>query len=301
MPTVDYYAIYTPKNKLFIQCDPINEVHTTGSISTTHETVMHGTQFGSRPNIRGQIGSHSVCTGYTVSIRYDGPVNIGDRLVRTQRIPNYFDNAQVHAETEAATGISREGACGVLYSTTALQTFALLSLITCTWPIYRWCYRLPKIRAREAQYLAEFDKIASNHMARDIAGLLKEADESLMARIDEMARQEALYRGRDSAGGSSSGSAGMITVSAEQLAQLMATAAAQFQNLQPANMPVVVTSTAAEQRGSQTTTPVITPQYQQSTKQAAAIELAERPATNEEIAIPGRPAIPGGKAKKAVP
>lgn len=175
------WTYYKAKNNIFVSWDQNTEVHTSGTISTTNT-------YG----VSGSVSSYSVVRDYTITVKYEGPVNIGDRIIRKKNIPNYWGLASVYKEADEQTGInSKEVGCTGAYSTFCADLTHALSYFLCL-----CCCVAPavnsRIEDRKKTHNDAVNQIAEERMAKDIANIMKEADALVTERLAEAERQQQI-------------------------------------------------------------------------------------------------------------
>lgn len=223
---IDYLKYYTPKNLLSVTWTENREVHTSGQINTTYPDGVRG-------YVQGQISSEAHILSYAIKITYDGPVNIGDRQLKLQNIPNYWTDQQVEDEVYRATAINPSGEppCPATSFPTAPYSsaewnLALLCSIFCLACLCVAPFANEDTEKRKQTYLAELDKIASDRMSRDIANLVEAADRSVSARVSYSEGQNnpnLAPQGQVQVQAPAQGQ-GLITLTNEQLQMLLAQA-----------------------------------------------------------------------------
>lgn len=179
--SINWEKYYTPVNQLHVTWEDNREVFTSGSINTN--------VYDYKPSVYGNISSSSVVTSYNLRITYDGPLNIGERLIRQERMPNYWLHSKVQAEATANTGIDAEsGCCTKPYSSFWMDCMTVLSHLVCLCACCIICVQSPYMKSRKKKYNAEVDRLASDYMSREIAKLVEEADKAVTPRL-QLAQQ----------------------------------------------------------------------------------------------------------------
>ena len=186
---LDPYKYYTPTSKLYVSWDPINQAHTSGGGIQTNYIGNKGYVSG------GQVSTRNVVIGYTVTIRYDGPANIGDRMISQQQVPNYWSDPNVIAQAMGATGISPyDECCRIGYSSTCTDVCYTTTLLCCLCGGFLCCCcvqscRNSGIEANKISFNTSLDNYANDKMARTIAGMLQHADSSVADRLKHAEEQ----------------------------------------------------------------------------------------------------------------
>lgn len=265
---VDYHKYYEATNKFNVDWTQNREVHTTGSIST----------YGG--HVSGNIGSYARVLGYKVVVTYDGPINIGDRKIREEEIPNYWDHDGVRRAVQEETGIipMRTPSGAPLYSSAWMEAIACMSLCCCCGAVY-CCCREPYIGPRKRKYEDSLERIASDRMASDVARIVQQADESVNLRLEEIRRGNIA---NSSTG--DGGAGGTVTLSADQFQRLLTAAATQLQNNAASNSALVEEAAPSVLRSGSAM--VILPQYDQRRAVGGTVdvELADQPTNISGIA-----------------
>lgn len=185
MPEIDHRKYYTPTN------DDINITWTQNKeVRNSSSTRVRVDEDGARVNI--DNSSSTTVTGYTIQIKYDGPVNIGERVISQERIPNYWNSAIVIAEATEETGVLPYGSWWRdPYSTFGAKCAEYLGTFLC---MRCWCVPCcidPWVARRRERHNGVVDRIACDRMSRDVADLLKVADQRITARIQDVDRRDA--------------------------------------------------------------------------------------------------------------
>jgi len=190
------FAKYYPKNNFAINWVPNNEVQV-NNITTTYD-------HRGRPEIQGG-GSSTKTVSYTVTIRYTGDVNIGDRLIIQEDISNYWNSAEVRGIAESETNdalaaMPQESYCTKLVNHIKKEVTAknaLICLVCCPCAVLS-CLFTPCLGVEEKDRLqradifnARLDENALNYMATKIAVLLKRADLSVTSRIGSLRESQS--------------------------------------------------------------------------------------------------------------
>jgi hypothetical protein len=196
MPTAaQVFEKYNPTNPLNLQWVPIKESHTRG-IDTTYD------QYG-RPVVQGG-GSSSRVVSHQVTVRYTGPENIGERLIRQVNIPNYWADPEVRNQANnltntavAALPDSYVTKLGKHIKSEVTWKNALLCLcclpcavISC---LFTPCLGVEeKDREQRAQIFNEnLEQLASDKMVLHMAAIVAEADQEIGARIKALKQNQS--------------------------------------------------------------------------------------------------------------
>ncbi len=218
MPQINPAKYYNNVHALRYDYVPVREVHTSGAITTSYDHIT--TPWKSVPTVSGNISSQSVILGYDLTITYTGAANIGNHVISTTRLPNYWNDVNVTQKTQAATGLTPyaiTGCCCYVrpFSSSPLECIRCFSCLTCT-----WCCVVPCIDSHLNQKSHAFEKmrdeVAHESMSKAIADELQAADAIVDARIKE---QQAKVNTQAVL------PAGMVGISEAQLASLIQQAA----------------------------------------------------------------------------
>jgi hypothetical protein len=222
---------YTPKHPISVTATENREVRTHGQIKTTYRTENNVVYGWKRPYVEGEIKSDLHILSYTVRITYDGPVNIGDRQLRSQNIPNYWDDKGVAAEVYKITGVQPDAetacpascyACGLPYPYSSMQCNSIyLASAFCCACLFVLPFYCKDTSERKQAYLAELERVASERMGRDVASLVEAADKSVNERISYMQNQNQ-SQSQINIQNSGPQQPGLITLTNEQLQMLLA-------------------------------------------------------------------------------
>lgn len=184
---VDISKFYKPVNQLRWTWEADQEIHTQGSSSGKIQT-SYG--IDGRPDISGKmegtVTSHKIVNHYILNVRYEGAVDIGDRNVIRDVIPNYWADANVKIEARKRTGISGEGdylSCGQCLCVCVLG----MTIICCG---VAKCLAEAGRAGRQRRLQEGVDVIANHYFEQHVAKLVSEADKSVANRIAQVqARQ----------------------------------------------------------------------------------------------------------------
>lgn len=152
---INPFRNYTPRNQLQDDWQPNRRMEVGGYYSTT--TTTHITE------------------SYHVKITYEGPVNIGERIIVSRNIPNYWADYSVQAE--ARTEMEKASPpidCAFLLCIPCKLVYWVLCC-PCAYSSYS-----EDVNRKYNQYL---DIVANRRMEQDIVTLLKDADEQVSERI----------------------------------------------------------------------------------------------------------------------
>lgn len=229
-----YYSNFTTsplkhENELRCSWTQVTVEKVSGKVTSSavaSNSVLNPDHMNVRAEASAKISSRTVCTGYDFKIEYIGPVNIGDRTIITQRIPNYKLDPEVQATCRFETGISNEAqCCGNIrpYSSCGIEMYSCFTLLTCTFLCTNTCFKSccstdKYIDDRADIFISKLEDLADERASQDIAKSMVDADRLVEERINYVAQ---LSPQAQPAGGS-----GMIAVGAKQLQELLQLAAA---------------------------------------------------------------------------
>lgn len=246
MPTAEQvFNKHNPKHQLNLQWVPNNEIQI-NALNTTYD--HHG-----RPVVQGG-GSSTRVASYTVTVRYTGPENIGERLIKQEVIPNYWTDPGVRNEANSLTNTALAGAPQENYCTKLGNHIkrevtwknALLCLfcfpcaaISC---LFTPCLGVEeRDRQQRAQiFTGNLDQVANDKMVLHMAAIVAEADLEVEARVRSLKQNQ-------------SQSGGNITLTQEQL-QMLLNRSSDSAQLAGNNVPGMLSQ--YQQHGHQTSLPL---------------------------------------------
>lgn len=121
-------------------------------------------------------------TGYRVTIKYEGPVDLKNRVIKEFTFPDYKKDRQVISEAETELADLKELHDAAM--TCICRSFFLVFLCV---PLCVTCYYVKKgVHQYEPKLQATISRISMERLQKGVTNLLKEADGLVTERIEHL-------------------------------------------------------------------------------------------------------------------